>query len=60
MYLASVSLSLHREDGTTPRFVTATPLDVSQDYSSDEEEEGEKIHLLSAQRAKAVLVFIRS
>ena len=39
MYLAPVALSLHREDGSTPRFVAASPPVASTDEGGNEEGE---------------------
>ena len=47
--LAPAALSLHREDGSPPRFI-ATSLPDGSDHGADEQ--GENIHLICAQRAQ--------
>jgi hypothetical protein len=49
VYLAPAAISLHRDDGSSPRFIAASPPDVSDQR---EDEQGENIHLISAQRAQ--------
>ena len=46
VYLAPAQISVHRDDGSLPRFITT--------YVSDQrvKEQGKNIHLLSAQRAQ--------
>lgn len=50
MYLVPAGISLHQEDGTTPRLITASIPDVSPDQRAGEE--GEKIHLINLQRTQ--------
>lgn len=47
--LAPPAVSLHREDGSSPRFI-ATSLPDGSDHGADEQ--GENIHLICAQRAQ--------
>ena len=42
--LVPAALSIHREDGTMPRFVTASLSNISQDQRANEG--GEKSHLM--------------
>ena len=48
MYLVPAAISLHRGDGTIPRFVAASASDASDPRADDD---SENIHLLSGQRA---------
>src|SRR5712672_2596772 len=48
--LAPGALSLHREDGSSPRFIAA-PLPKVSDLEERVDEQGENIHLIGAQRA---------
>ena len=47
--LAPTALSLHQDDGSSPRLIAASIPDVSEER---EDEQGENIHLINAQRSR--------